>query len=46
MKLNNEIVKDRLRKVFGNEYDLSKVNYIDKNENIILICKKTRRIFC
>ena len=40
MKLNNGIVKDRLIKIFGDEYDLSKVNYIDKNENIILICKK------
>ena len=40
MKLDNEIVKDRLRKSLGDEYDLSKVDYINKNENITLICKK------
>ena len=40
MKLNNEKVKKRLRDIFGNEYDLSKVNYINKNEKIILVCKK------
>tara|TARA_B100001059_G_scaffold32968_1_gene26499 strand:+ start:684 stop:2411 length:1728 start_codon:yes stop_codon:yes gene_type:complete len=33
-------VRERLRETFGDEYDLSKVNYINKNENIILICKK------
>lgn len=40
MKLNNDIVKERLREIFGNEYDLSQVNYINKNENITLICSK------
>ncbi|MDB4204988.1 endonuclease domain-containing protein [Polaribacter sp.] len=40
MKLNNEKVKKRLRDIFGNEYDLSKVNYINKIEKIILVCKK------
>jgi very-short-patch-repair endonuclease len=40
MKLNNDIVKQRLKEVFGNEYDLSLVNYINKNENITLVCRK------
>ena len=40
MKLNNDIVKERLREIFGNEYDLSQVNYINKNENITLVCRK------
>ena len=37
MKLTNDIVKQRLKEVFGNEYDLSLVNYINKNENITLV---------
>ena len=40
MKLTNDIVKQRLKEVFGNEYDLSLVNYINKNENITLVCRK------
>lgn len=39
MITNNEF-KERLEKVFGNEYDLSKVNYINSQTKVDLICKK------
>jgi len=39
MKLNNDIVIDRLKKAYGGEYDLSEVNYLNKNSNITLICR-------
>lgn len=40
MKLNNDIVIRRLKEAYGDEYDLSKVNYVNKNSNITLICRK------
>tara|TARA_B100000927_G_C16247865_1_gene382198 strand:- start:132 stop:401 length:270 start_codon:yes stop_codon:yes gene_type:complete len=32
--------KNKLRIIYGNKYDLSKVNYTFKHSQIILICKK------
>lgn len=38
--LSNDIVIEKIKNVWGETYDLSKVNYINAREKIIIICKK------
>ena len=39
-KLTNEEVIEKIKKVWGDKYDLSKVNYSNAREKITVICKK------
>jgi len=38
--LSNDEVKQRIKNVFSDEYDLSKVNHVNSKTKINLVCKK------
>ena len=37
--IKNDVFKERLRNVFGDEYDLSEVNYVDSKTKVVLNCR-------
>lgn len=44
-KLSTEKFIEKAKEVHGNKYDYSKVDYKNAHSKIIIICKKTRRIY-